>query len=156
MILDRVKDHVVYHIARRATAKEMWDALCMLYQGSSKKRKMYLEQKMRSTQMQKGECVDPFLTKLYKTNDELLTMESTPQESELFILALNSILDEWQVFVYSILGRMTLLNWDEMRSSLKQEDFRRDLVKCKINRSSINGLKPKEEEDNESFPYKGQ
>jgi len=55
MILNGVKDHIVCHIAGRNTTKEMWDALSMLYQGSSEQRKMYLEQKMRSTQMQKGE-----------------------------------------------------------------------------------------------------
>ena len=54
MILDGVKDHVVCHITSRGTAKEMWDALEMLYQGSSEQRKMYLEQKLRSAQMQKG------------------------------------------------------------------------------------------------------
>lgn len=48
MILDRVKDHIVCHIAGRDTAKEMWDALSTLYQGSSEQRKMYLEQKTRS------------------------------------------------------------------------------------------------------------
>jgi len=35
MILDRVKNHVICHIARKGTAKDMWDALSMLYQGSS-------------------------------------------------------------------------------------------------------------------------
>lgn len=35
MILDGVKDHIVCHIAGRNTAKEMWDALSTLYQGSS-------------------------------------------------------------------------------------------------------------------------
>ena len=49
MILDRVKDHVVCHILGKGTAKEMWDALSTLYQGSSEQQKMYLEQKMRST-----------------------------------------------------------------------------------------------------------
>lgn len=31
MILDAVKDRVVCHIATKAIAKEMWDALSMLY-----------------------------------------------------------------------------------------------------------------------------
>jgi len=34
MTLDGVKDHVVCHVASRATAKEMWNALATLYQGS--------------------------------------------------------------------------------------------------------------------------
>ena len=54
MILDGVKDHVVCHIASRETAKEMWDALSTLYQGSSKQRKMYLEQNLRSPQSRRG------------------------------------------------------------------------------------------------------
>ena len=42
LILDRVRDHVVCHIASKWTAKKMWDALATLYQGSSEQRKMYL------------------------------------------------------------------------------------------------------------------
>lgn len=48
MILDGVKDHVFYHIASKGTAKEMWDALSTLYQGSFEQQKMYLEKKLRS------------------------------------------------------------------------------------------------------------
>lgn len=43
MILDGVKDHLVCHVASKATAKEMWDALATLYQGSSTHWNMYLE-----------------------------------------------------------------------------------------------------------------
>eukprot|EP00253_Pinus_taeda_P036160 PITA_36160 len=131
MILDGVKDHAVCHVASRGTTKEMWDALATLYQGSSEQRKMYLEQKLRSAQMQKGEHVDPFLTKLKETH-------------------------EWQVFVQSILDNATLPNWDEMWADLKQE-LRRDLVKVKLDESNNNsGSKPKEEEDNAALASKGQ
>lgn len=64
MILDGIKDHIVCQIAGRDTAKEMWDALSTLYQGSSMQRKMYLDQKMISMQIHKGERIDLFLTKL--------------------------------------------------------------------------------------------
>lgn len=71
-------------------------------------------------------------------------------------LVLNSVSDEWQVFVQSILGRATLSNWDEMWAALKQEELRRDLVKCKLDRSSNSESKPKEEEDNAVLASKGQ
>ena len=35
LILDGVRDHVVCHIASKATARDMWQALETLYQGSS-------------------------------------------------------------------------------------------------------------------------
>ena len=55
---------------------------------------MYLEQKLRSTHMQKGEHVDPFLTKLNKTRNELSAAGHTLQDSELVRLALNSVSNE--------------------------------------------------------------
>ena len=39
---------------------------------------MYLEQKLRSAQKQKEERVDPFLTKLKETRDELSAAGHTP------------------------------------------------------------------------------
>ena len=35
LILDGVRDHIVPHVVDKGIAKEMWDALSMLYQGSS-------------------------------------------------------------------------------------------------------------------------
>jgi len=117
---------------------------------------MYLEQKMRSTQTQKWKRIDPFLTKLQETRDELTAVESTPQGSEMARQALNSISKEWQVFVQSILSRATLPNWNEMWAALKQDELRRDLVKCKLDGSSSSGSKPKEEDENAALASKGQ
>ena len=69
MILDGVKDHVVPHIAEKNTAKETWDTLTTLYQGSSMQRKMLLENQLRSYQMHKGEKIDPFLLRLQEIHD---------------------------------------------------------------------------------------
>ena len=86
--MDGVKDHVVCHVASRGNANEMWDALATLYQGYSEQRKMCLKQKLGSAQMQKGECVDPFFTKLKETRDELSATGHTPQDLELVRLAI--------------------------------------------------------------------
>ena len=48
IILDGVKDHVVQHITEKEMAKEMWDTLKTLYQGTSVQRKMLLENQLRS------------------------------------------------------------------------------------------------------------
>lgn len=65
-------------------------------------------------------------------------------------MAPNSISEDWQIFVQSILGREMLPNWDEMWATLKQEALRRDLLKVKLYGSNNNsGSKPKvEDEDN--------
>jgi len=43
IILDRVKDHVVPHIAEKDMTNAMWEALTKLYQHTSMQRKMLLE-----------------------------------------------------------------------------------------------------------------
>jgi len=43
-----------------------------------------------------------------------------------------------------------------MWATLKEEELRRDLVKCKLDKSSSSGSKPKEEEENASLASKGQ
>lgn len=47
MILDRVKDQVVPHIAEKETTREMWETLITLYQGTSVQQKMLLENQLR-------------------------------------------------------------------------------------------------------------
>ena len=44
LILDGVKDHIVSHLAGKNTAREMWEALSLLYEGTFEQWKMYLEQ----------------------------------------------------------------------------------------------------------------
>ncbi len=50
LILDGVWDHIV----GKCTAKEIWDALVQLYQGTSKQWKMFLQEKLKSIRMHKG------------------------------------------------------------------------------------------------------
>ena len=47
MILDRVKDHVVPHIVEKEIAREMWEALTTLYEGTSAQQKMLLDNYLR-------------------------------------------------------------------------------------------------------------
>ena len=83
MILDGVRDHIISHISGKNTTKEMWDTLFTLYQGTSEQRKMYLEEKLRCTKMQKGERIGPFLTTIQEIRDQLSAVGVAPQATEL-------------------------------------------------------------------------
>jgi len=54
------------------------------------------------------------------------------------------------------LGKAALPDWDSMWAALKQEDLRRDLVKCKLDGTSSSGSKPKEEDENATLALKRQ
>ena len=68
-------------------------------------------------QMQKGERIISFLTRLQEINDQISVVRSTPS-TMMVRLALNAITDDEQVFVQSILRRVTLLGREEIWASL--------------------------------------
>ena len=78
--MDRVKDHVVPHIAEKNTRTEMWTTLTSMYQGTFVQRRMLLENQLRLFQMHKGEEIDPFLIRLKAIRDWLAAMGATPDD----------------------------------------------------------------------------
>ena len=154
LILEGVKDHIVPHIAAKNTAREMWVGLEKLYQGSSEQRKMYLEEKMRNTRMKKGERFDS-LSHIQDNRDQLLAIGFAPRDSELVRLTLNSVSEDYQVFVQSILGREKLSGWEVMWAALQQEELRRDLLKIFLVDGSSSSKVKKEEEENTTLASKG-
>lgn len=75
IILDGVKDNVVPHIAEKETTIEMWEALKNLYQHTSVRRRMLLE-----NQMKKGQSIDTFLGGLNEIRDQLIAIGATPDQ----------------------------------------------------------------------------
>ena len=74
--------------------------------------------------MQKGEGMDPYLTKIQEFQDQWSVVGATPQPMELVRLALNSVSEDWKVFVQRILGRYKLPKWNRMCANLQQEELR--------------------------------
>jgi len=114
IILDGVKDHVVQHIVKKETTKEMWDTLKTLYRHTSVQRKMLFKNQLRSYQMQKGGQIDHFLKRLKEIRDQLTSIGATPDLELMVRTALNTVSEEWETFVQSILGRANLPNWEEL------------------------------------------
>ena len=83
-------------------------------------------------------------------------MGATPRESELVRLTLNSVSEDYQVFVQSILGRERLPRWEAMWATLQLEELRRDLLKIQLEDGSSGSKVKKEEEDKKTLSSKGQ
>jgi len=114
IILYGVKDHVVQHIAKKNMENEMWEALKKLHQHTSVQRKMLFENQLRSYQMQKGEQIDVFLDGLKKIRVQLTSLGPTPDQALMVRTSLNTVPENWEVIVQSILGKSSLPNWEEL------------------------------------------
>ena len=103
IILDGVKDHIVPHISELDTTK-MWDAIPNLYQNATTNRKMILREKLKNTQMNHGEDIISYLTRLRLFKDELVAIGDSPNDNDLVRIVLNGFSKQWSVFVQVISG----------------------------------------------------
>jgi len=95
--------------------------------------------------MQKGEEIDHFL-RLQGIRNQLTFVGSTLDPEFMVRTALNAVFEDWETFVQSIFGRVTLSNWEEMWAALRQEEMRR-LTKVG---SSGKGVRVKKEEEEDA------
>ena len=102
IILDGVKDHIIPHISELDIGKKIWDAILSLYQNATTNRKMILREKLKNTQMNHGEDVTSYLTKLRLVKDELAAIGDSPKW----------VYKQWSVFIQVVNGQDTLLSWD--------------------------------------------
>jgi hypothetical protein len=99
IIIDGVKDHIIPHMSRKNTTKDILEALTKLYQLDNQSRKMLPKEKLRSTKMAKGDSVATYLTKFTQIRDELVAVGEIVDETKLVRTTLNVFTKQWEVLV---------------------------------------------------------
>jgi hypothetical protein len=89
MIMDTIKDHLIPHISEKKTAKEMFDALVGLYQSENINKKMILQKKLRSIEMNRSNSVTNYLMKVMQIYNQLATVGQKIANAKLVNMALN-------------------------------------------------------------------
>jgi hypothetical protein len=64
IIADSIKDHLIPQVSSKNTPKDMFDALTRMYEGRNIKRKMNLTTQLKNTNMQKGEAVQDYFSRV--------------------------------------------------------------------------------------------
>lgn len=111
LILDAMRDHIIPHLSRKKSAKEMWEALTKLYQIHNHNKKMGLRDKLRSTKMSRTNTKATYLTRITLVCDELATIGETVDDHELERTAFNGFTKSWDVFIARIVARENLPKW---------------------------------------------
>ena len=119
-----MKDHLIPQLAKKKTAKEMWDALKNLFEAKNENWKMALKAKLHNTKMGKGESVSSYLTRVAQVKDELDAIGEVISDSELVRIALKGFTKEWEVFVKCVVDREHLPDWSKLWDDFTQEEIR--------------------------------
>jgi hypothetical protein len=114
MILDAIKHHLIPHISKKKTAKEMIDALVSLYQSENINRKMILRNKLKSIVMTKSDSVTSYLMKVTQVRDQLVVVGKKVADAKLVIMAINGFSTSWEPFVKGICTQENLHNLERL------------------------------------------
>jgi hypothetical protein len=111
LILDGVKDHLILHLAKKKTVKEMWDALKNLYEVKNENQKMALKDKLHDTNMGKGEIVWSYLAQVSQVKGEMAIAREVIMDLKLVRISLKGFTKEWEIFVKYVVGCEHLPDW---------------------------------------------
>ena len=67
ILIDSVKSHLLFHISKAATAKEMFDRLKKLFERDSTSKSIALRTQLHTLKMKKSESVDSYFARLPKS-----------------------------------------------------------------------------------------
>ena len=96
----------------------MWKAFTDLFQSNNDHMKLALKDKLRTINMEKGENIPKYLTKLVQCRDELGSVGITIVDDDLVSLALLGLPKSWHSYEDSVNGREKFLDWERLWSDL--------------------------------------
>lgn len=109
-----MRDHIVPHLSKKKTTREMWEALNKIYQSDKHNRKMVMIDKLRETRISKLDNVATHLTKITQVSNELAVIGETVDVQELTRTTLTSFSKPWEVFFSGNVAWENLPKWECM------------------------------------------
>jgi hypothetical protein len=143
---DSVKDHLIPHIERKTTGKDMFDALVTPYQSENINWKM-LRNKFKAAQMSKIETIAAYLMKTTKLHDQL--------EELVVPIALNGFSSSWRTFICGDYSCKMLPTFERLWDDFIQEETRLETVACMEEEKNLDRISNKKS-NKKGGPWKGQ
>ena len=124
-MIDSVKSHLLFHISKAATTKEMFDTLKNLFERDSTSKSIALRSQLHTLKMKKSKSVDSYFARIAEIKNQLGNAGEVIPDKELSIYIVRGLPNSWETFVQTVTGRDTLPNYD--RNGLTVLKKNRDL-----------------------------
>lgn len=124
ILMDSVKSHLIFHISKEDTAKEMFNTLKNLFERDRTSKSIALRTQLHTIKMKKLESVDSYFTRVAKIRDQLGNAGEEIPDKELSIYILRGLPNTSESFVKSVTSRDNLPKYDRLWEDCVQEESR--------------------------------
>jgi hypothetical protein len=102
VLLESIRDHLIFHIDEKKYAKEMYYALVSLYQNKHTGRLLHLKHQLQVVKIFSEDMILNYLMKITQIQDQLAAIGEIVQNDELVNVALRGLPKSWKPFVQGI------------------------------------------------------
>ena len=85
ILIDFVKSHLLFHISKAATAKEMFDILKKLFERDSTSKLIALRSQLHTLKMKKSESIDSYFARIVEIKNQLGNVGEVIPDKELYL-----------------------------------------------------------------------
>lgn len=124
ILMDSVKNHLISVIAKKETAKEMFNVLKKLFEHDSTSISISLRTHFHSIKMNRSESVASYFTRVGELRDQLGDIGETIFDRELSIYILRGLPDCWESFVQSVSERSKMPKYVRLLVDCTEEEAR--------------------------------
>ena len=91
ILIDSVKSHLLFHISKAATAKEMFDILKKLFERDSTSKSIALRSQLHTLKMKKSESIDSYFARIAEIKNQLGNTSEVIPDKELSIYIVHGL-----------------------------------------------------------------
>ena len=107
------------------TAFDMMNALRNGYEVNNASRVLALKRQLNHIQIKKGESINSYFLRVASIRDELSSIGTIINDTELTLMAIDGLPDSWEIFAQGISARDQLPDFNRLKNDCLQEEFRK-------------------------------
>ena len=124
IILDGVKNEIVPILMKHQTSFNMMSALINAYEVNNATRTLSLKRQLNHIKIRKRESTNSYFLRVASLRDELASIGYIIDDKELTLMAINGLLDSWEIFPQGVSARDKLPDFNRLKGDCLQEESR--------------------------------
>ena len=124
ILMDSMKNHLISHLAKLETAKEMFDSLKKLFKHDSASGLIALRTQLHTIMRNMSKSIASYFMRIANLRDQLGDIGETVLEREISTYILRGLPNSWDSFILTVSGHSTMPKYERLWDDCSEEEAR--------------------------------
>jgi hypothetical protein len=114
ILIDSIKDHLIYNVSELKKSKEMFYSLTRLHESNNTSRKLTQRHQLKNVMLKKSDTISTYFMKISQIKDELEPIGDLVDDAYLVTKIINGFPSSWDDFIQIICARRKFPKFDKL------------------------------------------